>query len=132
MRDPIAQPAAVLRRHGPAIHAARIALIALGPLLGGCSSFSVEAPLVLTDPGRFQYHNCDQLNTSARDATIRAAQLKVLMAKADQGIAGPIVGTVAYRTDYLAANEELRLIEEAARAKNCVTTSTWQSNTAIQ
>ena len=54
------------------------------------------------------------------------------MAKADQGIAGPLVGEVAYRADYIAASEDLRLIEETARAKNCVTPSTWQSNTVIQ
>jgi hypothetical protein len=92
----------------------------------------LEAPLLLTDPGKYQYFTCDQLNGAAKATAVRVQDLKTLMAKADQGVAGALVGTVAYRTDYISANEELRLLEETARAKNCVTPSTWQSNTVIQ
>jgi hypothetical protein len=113
-------------------HAARLAMFALCTLLGGCSSFTLESPLLITDPGKFQYHSCDQLNAAAKATSIRVQDLKVLMAKADQGIAGPLVGAVAYRIDYIAANGDLRLIDETARAKNCVTPSTWQSNSVIQ
>jgi hypothetical protein len=42
------------------------------------------------------------------------------------------VSLIAYRTDYVAAGEELRIIEATARGKNCLTPSTWQSNAAIQ
>src|SRR5882672_2570651 len=113
-------------------HATRLAMFALCALLGACSSATFESPLFITDPGKFQYHSCDQLNAAAKAASIRVQDLKALMAKADQGVAGPLVGAVAYRTDYLAANEDLRLIDETARAKNCVTPSTWQSNSVIQ
>ena len=136
MQDRIAQKSAA---HAVAAlrvaQATRFAMLALCAFLGGCSSFTsltFEAPLFITDPGKFQYHSCDQLNAAAKAASIRVQDLKALMAKADQGIAGPLVGAVAYRTDYLAANEDLRLIDETARAKNCVTPSTWQSNSVIQ
>jgi hypothetical protein len=109
-----------------------VSLLILCALVGGCSANHLEAPLFITDPGKFQYHNCDQLNDAARAASARANELKTLMGKADQGLAGPIVGTVAYQGDYIAAKEDLRLIEETSRAKNCVTPETWQSNTVIR
>jgi hypothetical protein len=133
MRDRIAQQRAA--QAPPAVRAApagRLAWLALGALLGGCSSLTFEAPLLITDPGKYQYFTCDQINASAKATANRVQDLKTLMAKADQGIAGPLVGAVAYRTDYISANEELRLLDETARAKNCVTPSTWQSNSVIQ
>jgi hypothetical protein len=36
---------------------------------------------------------------------------------------------LAYQADYVAANEELRIIESATRAKNC---DSWQSNAAVR
>src|SRR5438046_1216566 len=115
MQDRIARErAAQIRstwRHAQAAGLARLALCAL---VGGCSSFTVEAPLLVTDPGKFQYHNCDQLNEAARSAATRARDMKALMEKADQGIAGPLVGAMAYRADYISANEDLRQIEDTA------------------
>ena len=88
--------------------------------------------MLFTDPAKYQYFTCDQINAAAKAQADRVQDLKTLMAKADQGVAGALVGTVAYRTDYISANEELRVLDETARAKNCVTPSTWQSNSVIQ
>jgi hypothetical protein len=55
-----------------------------------------------------------------------------LIDKAGQGAAGAFVGTIAYKTDYLAATEDLKLLDLAAREKNCLTSETWQSNTVIR
>ena len=112
--------------------AVRLAGLALAALLAGCSSFTLEPPLLITDPGKYLYHNCDQINTMAKAMANRLQDLKTLIAKADQGFAGPFVSTVAYRADYLSVTEELRLLEETARNKKCVTPSTWQSNSVIQ
>jgi hypothetical protein len=133
MRDWIARKRAA--KPGDSLRSARAVrptLVVLCAALGGCSSLTVETPLLVTDPGKFQYHSCDQLNEAARGTSARVKELQDLMAKADQGLAGPLVSTVAYRSAYIASNEDLRLLEETARAKNCLTPATWQSNNVIR
>jgi hypothetical protein len=110
---------------------ARGAILALYALLCGCSAVNVDQALTFTDPSRYLYFNCDQLNAAANSQRTRARDLKTLMDKAEQGFAGTVVGTMAYRADYIAANEDLKSIEANSRAKKCVTPSTWQSNSAI-
>jgi hypothetical protein len=58
--------------------------------------------------------------------------LKELIDKAEQGAGGQIVSLMAYRSDYVAVNEDLRVLESTARSKNCQTPSTSQSNNAIR
>jgi hypothetical protein len=106
--------------------------MALCGFLAACSAMVIETPLLFTNPGKYKYHNCDQLNAAARGQADREQELKRLIEKANEGAAGAVVATVAYRADYIAAGEERRLIESTAREKNCVTPSTWQSNTIIR
>jgi hypothetical protein len=98
---------------------------------GGCSSV-VEGPLYFSDAGKYQFFNCDQLATAAKTQFAREQELKALIERAEQAPGGSFVSLIAYRTDYVAAGEELRIIETTARGKNCLTPSTWQSNSAIQ
>jgi hypothetical protein len=55
-----------------------------------------------------------------------------LIEKAERGAAGSVVSTVAYRGEHRTVVEEIEVIEATARRKNCLTPSTWRSNTAIQ
>ena len=97
--------------------------------LAGCA---FEAPYILGMPGKYQYFNCEQLAKANASQTVRQRDLKELIDKAEQGAGGVVISALAYRTDYLAVNEDLRIIDDTARAKNCVTPSTWQSNRVIQ
>jgi len=97
----------------------------------GCTS-AVEGPLLFSDAGKYQYHNCDQLAGAAKAQSARELELKVLIDKAEQGVGGILVSLMAYKTDYVAIEEDLRVIESTARSKNCLTPSTWQSNAVIQ
>jgi len=99
--------------------------------LAGCAS-AVEGPLLFSDAGKYQYHNCDQLAAAAKAQSAREQELKTLIDKAEQGAGGFLVSMMAYKTDYVAAEEELRVIESTARTKNCLTPSTWQSNRVIR
>jgi hypothetical protein len=45
--------------------------------------------------------------------------LKLLMEKAEQGAAGAAVSVIAYQGDYIMVREELKVIDAAARVKNC-------------
>ena len=88
--------------------------------------------LLLADPAKYQYHTCEQLATATKSVTTRRQELATLIERAEQGAAGAIVGTIAYKSEYTAVGQDLRLIEATARSKNCVTTSTWRSNAVIQ
>jgi hypothetical protein len=107
----------------------RLAPLLLGLTLAGCAA---ETPLFLADSGKYQYYNCEQLATARLQQTTRQRDLKELIDKAEQGAGGVVVSAIAYRSDYVAVNEDLRVIEMTARNKNCVTPSTWQSNSAIR
>ena len=54
------------------------------------------------------------------------------MDRAEQGTGGAIVNVLAYKGDYVAATEELKLLESAARSKNCPSPENWGSNSAIR
>ena len=124
---------AVVQRRDRAAHAVprRIAPLLLCAALAGCTS-AVEGPLLFSDAGKYQYHNCDQLAAAAKSQMAREQELKTLIEKAEQGAGGIIVSMMAYKTDYVAVEEDLRVIETTARNKNCLTPSTWQSNSVIR
>jgi len=130
-RDRVAQkshPFAWERRAGGR---RRWAWLLLPLALGGCAS-AVEGPLFFSDAGKYQYHNCDQLAAAAKNQMAREQELKGLIDKAEQSAGGILVSLMAYKTDYVAVEEELRVIESTARSKNCLTPSTWQSNGVIR
>jgi hypothetical protein len=72
-----------------------------------------------TDPGEYDYHNCEQLAEQRKNAAERDLELKLLMDKAEQGAGGAAVIVIAYQSDYIMAREELKVIDAAARVKNC-------------
>ena len=54
------------------------------------------------------------------------------MNKAGQDTGGAVVNVLAYKADHVAASEELKVLEAAARSKNCETPANWRSNSTIQ
>ena len=59
-------------------------------------------------------------------------EIKQLMDKADQGAGGAIVNVLSYKADHVAATEQIKLIEAAARSKNCETPANWRSNSVVR
>jgi hypothetical protein len=98
----------------------------------GCSSSTSLSVMMFADPGKYQYHTCDQITAAGKAAVGREEHLRMLIAKAEQGAGGALVGAIAYRGEHRTVVEELAVIEAAARAKNCLTPSSWRSTTAIQ
>ena len=49
----------------------------------------------------------------------RELELRLLMDKAEQASGGTVVSIIAYKSDHIAAHEELKLIDETRRAKKC-------------
>jgi hypothetical protein len=87
--------------------------------LAGCASSGVEGPLLFADAGKYHFHNCEQLAAAAKGQSTRQRELKELIDKAEQGAGGQIVSVLAYRSDYVAVNEDLQVIEATAREKRC-------------
>src|SRR4051812_9704357 len=117
-----------VRSLGPALFAP----FAICMALAACSSGSESTTSFLVAPGKYQYHNCEQLAGAAKATSARQQELKGLIEKAERGAAGALVGTIAYKSDYLTSIDELRLIEATAREKQCLTSETWRSNSIIQ
>jgi hypothetical protein len=104
---------------------------ALATVLTGCSSTS-EPTLLFADPGKYAYHNCEQIAGEIKNWTRRQQELKALLDRADQSAGGAAVGFLAYKTDYVSASEELEVLRTTAHSKNCDQGEAWRSSTAIR
>ena len=87
---------------------------------------------MFADPGKYQYHSCEQIAGQRKAWIEREHELRLLMEKAEQSAGGTVVNALAYKADQVAANEELRVLENTARAKNCETPEKWKSNSSVK
>jgi hypothetical protein len=92
-------------------------LVALCALVTGCATS--EGPYFFADAGKYHYHSCEQLAVASKQKHERQRELKELIDKAEQAAGGQIVSVLAYRSDYVAVNEEVQVIDAAVREKNC-------------
>jgi hypothetical protein len=122
-----------MREH-PAGHKCACALVLTLLLCAvGCASSDGQfSAMLFADPGKYQYKSCDEIANAALNAAARQKMLRELIAKAEQGTAGPFVSTIAYRGEYRTVSEELVVIEDTARAKKCVTSVNWGSRDVIR
>ena len=109
-------------------------IILLAGALSACSASTMgNNPItVFADPGKYQYLDCSGINAARKIWSTKEQDLRLLMAKADQGAGGAVVNVLAYRADYVAATEELKVLDVTARAKNCENPANWRSNSAVQ
>jgi hypothetical protein len=114
--------------HRGFVHLASLSLA--GAILAGCSSMGENPLTVFADPGKYQFHNCEQLAGQRQHWSTREQELRLLMDKAEQSAGGGLVNLLAYKADHVAAREELTIIESAARAKNCAATASPIGNSA--
>jgi hypothetical protein len=71
------------------------------------------------DPGQYEYFSCGLLAERRKYWADRELELRLLMDKAEQAPSGTVVSIIAYKSDHIAAHEELKLIDETRRAKKC-------------
>src|ERR1700675_5149125 len=84
------------------------ALLVLGLTLGGCADMSDSLTSAFADPAKYDLYDCKQLEPERKALANRAAELQGLMAKADTGVAGPVVAELAYRNEYIAVRGQAR------------------------
>lgn len=96
-----------------------LVLIALGVVLSGCAEMGDSMSSAFVDPAKYDIYDCKQLETERTRLSKRAAELQGLMAKAETGVAGPVVVELAYRNEYISVRGQTRLAEEAWRRNKC-------------
>jgi hypothetical protein len=96
---------------------APLLVVAMCTLVAGCATS--DGPYFFADAGKYQFHSCEQLATVSKQKHDRQRELKELIDKAEQAAGGQIVSVLAYRSDYVAVNEELQVIDSTLRDKNC-------------
>jgi hypothetical protein len=99
---------------------AAMVLLALGAGVSGCASMGDSMSSAFADPARYDLYECKQLETERKSLAIRLAEVQGLMAKAETGVAGPVVAELAYRNDYIALRGQSKLAEEAWARNKCV------------
>jgi hypothetical protein len=102
----------------PPLRAAMV-LAALGIGLAGCAEMSDSMTTAFADPAKYDLYDCKQLETERKSLAARAVELQRLMAKADTGVAGPVVAELAYRNDYVSVRGQARFADEAWRRNKC-------------
>jgi len=96
-----------------------LALLALGATLSGCADMGDTMTSAFADPAKYDLYECSQLEPERTRLAARAAELQGLMAKAETGVAGPVVAELAYRNDYISTRGQARLADEAWRRNKC-------------
>jgi hypothetical protein len=97
----------------------------------GCSSAG-GPHTILADPGKYQFHSCEQIAAQRKHWLGREEELRLLMNRAEQAAGGAIINVLAYKADHVAASEELQVLDHAARSKSCEMPGDWRSNAAIR
>jgi len=104
----------------PLWHAVMVVpLLLLGAGLSGCAEMSDSMTGAFADPAKYDLYECKQLETERKSLAGRAAELQGLMAKADTGVAGPVVAELAYRNEYISVRGQSRFAEEAWQRNKC-------------
>jgi len=110
----------VRRRPPNLIRSARLgALLALGLTLTGCAEIGDSMSAAFADPAKYDLYDCKQLEAERKALAMRGAELEGLMAKAQSGVAGPVVAEMAYRNDYIAIRGQSRFADEAWNSNKC-------------
>ena len=99
--------------------AAALALLLFGAALSGCAEMSDGMTSAFADPAKYDLYECKQLEPERKALANRLADLQGLMAKAETGVAGPVVAELAYRNEYIAVRGQSKLAEEAWRKNKC-------------
>ena len=117
--------------HSSAIRRGTVAL-ALATALAGCAGVGDDTGAsLLTVSGKYREYTCSDIATSMKTARAREEELAQLMTRSAQGAGGEFVNTIAYRTEYLQARVNQKLLAEAAGNKNCAGQSRWSSERSV-
>jgi hypothetical protein len=87
---------------------------------------------LMIDPGRYDAYHCNDLPARWKVLVAREKELHGLMDKADEGGAGAVIGSLAYRAEYESVLSDEKLLQRTAVDKNCGFTPEFQSDQTIR
>ena len=87
--------------------------------LAACAPPAMGPFTVFAYPGQYEYFSCELLVARRKHWADRELELKLLMDQAEQASGGALVNAIAYNGDHVAAQEEIKVIDETRRAKKC-------------
>ncbi|WP_375413442.1 twin-arginine translocation pathway signal [uncultured Bradyrhizobium sp.] len=91
--------------------------------LSGCADVGDSfASAAFVDPAKYETFDCKQLEAERKTLAVRTAELQGLIAKADTGVGGSVIGELAYRNDYISARASSKLADEMWQRNKCVAT----------
>jgi hypothetical protein len=113
------------RAAGPRIGVvAAVALLALT----GCGEMR---PSALVSPGKYERYPCQNILDQIKTLLIRQAELKQLMARADEGFGGAVVNVLAYRGEHRQISDDLKELVRTAEEKQCRAQTPLSSDRAV-
>jgi hypothetical protein len=111
--------------------APRGALLTFATVMLAACSLPEGAGTILVDPGHYNAYHCNDLADQWKLLVAQERELRGLMEKADAGgnsNAGALIGSVAYRPEYEAVLSNEKLLQNAAKEKNCPFVAEYQSD----
>jgi hypothetical protein len=95
------------------------ALLLLGIGMSGCADMNDTMLSAFADPAQYELYDCKQLEGQRKYLATRQAELQGLMAKADTGVAGPVVAELAYRNEYISVRAQMRNADQIWVRNKC-------------
>jgi hypothetical protein len=112
-------PFPAITRHGLLARTRSLAALLLTASLGACALATDNLASVFTDPAKYDFTPCPELAKREELLAAREQKMRELMDKASQDTGGVVASALAYRTDYLNVQGELKLVREVAQRKDC-------------
>jgi hypothetical protein len=112
------------------VRIAPLVALSFHAVLAACGTALENTFTISVDPGQYEWHSCEQLLPQRRLWEAKEKELKMLMDRARQSTGGAAISVVAYQTDYVTAQEQLKVIDMTLRSKKCKTD--WQSDSVIR
>ncbi|MBS0529389.1 MAG: twin-arginine translocation pathway signal [Proteobacteria bacterium] len=104
----------------PRLTAAATALLIAGIGLSGCSSVGDSfASTAFVDPATYELYDCEQLAAQRKSLAAQTIAQQKLIDKAKTGVAGSVMGEIAYRNPYIAIRAQAKLADDAWRRNKC-------------
>ncbi|HVV39769.1 MAG TPA: twin-arginine translocation pathway signal [Nitrobacter sp.] len=102
----------------PRLAGAAAALLMTG--LGGCANVGDSYMSgAFVDPAKYDLYDCAQLDAERKSLATMTANQQKLIDKARTGVAGTMVGEMAYRDDYIKIRASAKLADEVWRRDKC-------------
>jgi len=92
------------------------AAMLLAALLPGCAG---DSDLALVNPSKYDFYSCTQLERAMKSDRDQALEFRALAQKAAREPVGVVIGKITYGPEISSVDGDMKVIEQAAREKQC-------------